>query len=193
MSAIWRPSLQIISGLVFPDRVCLQCGRPEFNPWDGKFPWGRKWQPTPVFLPGEFHGQRSLVGCSPWGHKESDRTEWLTLSLSLSISNLKSIFNLIHNLRYAEDTTLMAESEEELKSLLMKVKEKLLVSQSHWALCNQPTRLLCPWNSPGKKTGVGCNSHLQVIFTTQGSIPGLLHYKQILYHLSHQEAEGLHS
>ena len=43
--------------------------------------WRRKWQPTPVFLPGEFHGQRSLVGCSPWGHKESDTTErWLSLT-----------------------------------------------------------------------------------------------------------------
>ena len=37
--------------------------------------WRRKWQPTPVFLPGEFHGQRSLVGCSPWGRTESDTTE----------------------------------------------------------------------------------------------------------------------
>ena len=40
-----------------------------------KNPWGRKWQPTPVFLPGESHGQRSLAGYSPWGHKESDTTE----------------------------------------------------------------------------------------------------------------------
>ena len=41
-------------------------------------PLGRNWQPTPVFLPGKFHGQRSLVGYSPWGHKELDRTERLT-------------------------------------------------------------------------------------------------------------------
>ena len=47
----------------------------------GKILWGRAWQPTPVFLPGEFHGQRSLAGYSPWGHKESDMTEQLTLSL----------------------------------------------------------------------------------------------------------------
>ena len=40
-----------------------------------KIPWRREWLPTPVFLPGEFHGQRSLVGFSPWGHKESDMTE----------------------------------------------------------------------------------------------------------------------
>ena len=53
-------------------------GRPGFDPWVGKIPWRRKWQPTPVFLPGEFHGQRSMVGYSPWGHNESDTTEWLT-------------------------------------------------------------------------------------------------------------------
>ena len=45
------------------------------DPQVRKIPWRRKWQPTPVFLPGEFHGQRSLAGCSPWGHKESDMTE----------------------------------------------------------------------------------------------------------------------
>ena len=61
--------------------ICLQRGRPGFDPWVRKIPWGRKWQPTPVFLPGEFHGQRSLAGYGPWGHKESDTTEWLTLSL----------------------------------------------------------------------------------------------------------------
>ena len=47
----------------------------------GRSPWRRKWQPTPVFLLGESHGQRSLEGYSPWGHKVSDTTEWLTLSL----------------------------------------------------------------------------------------------------------------
>ena len=46
-----------------------------------KVPWRRRWQPTPVFLPGESHGQRSLVGYSPWGCKELDTTEPLTLSL----------------------------------------------------------------------------------------------------------------
>ena len=46
--------------------VCLQCGRPGFNPWVGKIPWRRKWQPTPVFLPGKSHGWRSPVDYSPW-------------------------------------------------------------------------------------------------------------------------------
>ena len=46
-----------------------------FNPWAGKMPWRRKWQPTPVFLLGKSHGQRSLASYSPEGHKESDMTE----------------------------------------------------------------------------------------------------------------------
>ena len=47
------------------------------DPWVGNIPWRRKWQTTPVFLPGKFHGWRSLVGCSPWGRKGSDTTEQL--------------------------------------------------------------------------------------------------------------------
>ena len=46
-----------------------------FNPWVWKISWSSKWLPTPVFLPGKFHGQRSLAGYSPWCHKEQDRTE----------------------------------------------------------------------------------------------------------------------
>ena len=51
--------------------------------WVGKILWRREWQPTPVFLPGEPHGQRSVAGYSPWGHKESDTTERLTHMRSL--------------------------------------------------------------------------------------------------------------
>ena len=54
---------------------CFKFGRPGFNPWVGKIPRRRKWQPTPVFLPEESHGQRSLVDPSPWGRKELDTTE----------------------------------------------------------------------------------------------------------------------
>ena len=49
--------------------------RQGFDPWMGKIPWWRAWQPTPVFLPGESHGQKSLAGYSPQGHQESDMTE----------------------------------------------------------------------------------------------------------------------
>ena len=49
--------------------------RRRFDPWVTKIPWRRKWQPTPIFLPGKSPEQRSLVGYSPWSCKESDRTE----------------------------------------------------------------------------------------------------------------------
>ena len=71
--------------------------RHRFDPWVWKTPWRRKWQPTPVFLPKESHGQRSLAGYSPWGHKvgydlvtkhstarESDY--WVPLSSFMQIS-----------------------------------------------------------------------------------------------------------
>ena len=57
---------------------CRRHKRCRFHLWFGKIPWRRAGQPTPVFLPGESHGQRSLAGYSPWGHKKSDMTEWLT-------------------------------------------------------------------------------------------------------------------
>ena len=59
------------------------------DPWVRKITWRRKWQPTPVILPGEFHEQRSLAGYSPWGCKESGMTE--QLSLIHTINKIKSI------------------------------------------------------------------------------------------------------
>ena len=53
----------------------VRCKRLRFDPWVGKIPWRRKWQLTPVFLPGESHGQRSLVGYGPESGKELDVTE----------------------------------------------------------------------------------------------------------------------
>ena len=58
-----------------PACQCRRCKRHGFNPWFGKIPGVGKWQPTPVFLPEECHGQRGLEGYSPWGHEESDMTE----------------------------------------------------------------------------------------------------------------------
>ena len=59
-------------------KIYLQWRRPEFNPWLRKIPWRRKWQHTPIFLPGESHGQRSLAGYSPWSPKELDMSDRLT-------------------------------------------------------------------------------------------------------------------
>ena len=57
---------------------CRRHRRLEFHPWVKKSPWRREWLPTSVFLPGKSHGQRSLVGYSPWGQRDSDTTKWLT-------------------------------------------------------------------------------------------------------------------
>ena len=63
-----------------------------FDLWAKKIPWRMEWLPSPVFLPGEFHEMRSLVGCNPWGCKESDITEQLTLSLHFSEVQLPFVY-----------------------------------------------------------------------------------------------------
>ena len=62
----------------------LQCRRLRFEPWVGKIPWRRAWQLTPVFLLGKFHGEKNLVGYSPWGRKELDTTEYTHTQAALS-------------------------------------------------------------------------------------------------------------
>ena len=104
-------------------------------------------QPTPVFLPRKFHGQRSLVGYSPWGCKESDTTEQLSMDCYMCLSSWPVC---------------------------------MLVAVM-WPHGLKLTRLLCPWNFPGKKTGEGCYFLLQGIFPD----PGLLRCRQILYQLSY--------
>ena len=75
--------LRLLPSIVGKESACQwrRHGRCGFDPWVGKIPWSRKWQPTPVFLPRKSHGQTNLVGYRPWSLKESDMTEWLTLSL----------------------------------------------------------------------------------------------------------------
>ena len=63
-------------------------GRLGFDPRVGKISWRSEWQPTPIFPPGESHGQRSLAGYSPRGHKDSDTIEQLTLFLSISFRSM---------------------------------------------------------------------------------------------------------
>ena len=73
-----------------------------FDPWVGKIPWRRKWQPTLVLLLGKFNGQRSLVGYSPMGCKELDTTERLHFHFhsgnrGLNISKFKRLLIAAHN------------------------------------------------------------------------------------------------
>ena len=77
-----KPTLGFPGGTSGQDPAC-QCKRLQrcsFDPWVGKIPWRREWQPTPAYLPGKSHEQRSLAGYSPCNHKESDRTEVTGLS-----------------------------------------------------------------------------------------------------------------
>ena len=95
------------TALVTPTVKCLLTMREtRFNPWVGKISWRRKWQPTPVFLPGKPHGWRNLVGCSPCGRKELDTTErphfhfwpWILVSgFASGYPDLKQAVPLFHN------------------------------------------------------------------------------------------------
>ena len=67
----------------------MRCG---FDPWVWKIPWRRAWKPTPVFLLGESHGQRSLAGYSPWGRKESDTTEELSTHSMMELDAIILVF-----------------------------------------------------------------------------------------------------
>ena len=74
----WQTFQQVELPRWLSGKKTCQCRRHVFDPWVRKIPWRKKWQPTPVLLPGEFHGQRNLEGYSPWDYKESDMTVWLT-------------------------------------------------------------------------------------------------------------------
>ena len=74
-------SIYIVSGIIRASLVAQRVKNllalweiPGFDPWVRKIPWRREWKASPVFLPGEFYGQRSLVDYSPWGRKELDMT-----------------------------------------------------------------------------------------------------------------------
>ena len=134
-------------------------------------PWRRKQEPTPIFLPGEFHGQRSLAGYSPWGCKDLDTTEWLLLTTGLAAAAAKSLQScltlydpvdgsppgsLVPGILQARTLEWVAISFS--SAWKWKVKVKLL---SHVPL------FVTPWTAahqaplsmdfPGKSTGVGCH------------------------------------
>ena len=75
-----------VSQVVHWLRIQVQCRRLGFDTWVRKIPWRRKLQPIPLFLPGEFHCQRSLMGYHPWSHKESDITEHECSHIHVNVS-----------------------------------------------------------------------------------------------------------
>ena len=170
-----------------------------FDPCVLKIPYRRAWKSTPVFLPEESHGQRSLAGYSPWGGKESEMTEWLHFQEFLITALLSKL-------------TICSSRKPQFDSWVGKIhwrRDRLLTpaflgfpggsagkevkwSESHSVLSSSlqphrlwPVRLLCPWDFPGKNTGVGYRFLLQGIFQTQGSNLVLLRCRQTLYSLSY--------
>ena len=120
--------------------------------WTEKIPWSRTWQPTPVFLPGKFQGQRSLVGYSSWGHKELDATEHRTLFwfvqfclfFSTFISHFSSIQSLSHVWLFATPWTAARQASLSITnspSLLKLMSIELVKPSNHLILC-RPLLLL---------------------------------------------------
>ena len=94
-----------------------QCRRLGFDPWVRKIPWRRNWQPTPVFLPGKSHGQRSLQSYSPRGLKKSDTTEHTHTHTHIYIFIRKEKRSKINNLSFHVS---ILEKEEQIKSKVSK-------------------------------------------------------------------------
>ena len=103
------------------ERICLQCRRCGFNPWAGKVPWRRIWQPAPIFLPGKSHGQRSLVGCNPKGLEGRATKHSCTPAprerAGLLTSCCSSWFSFLHSRRENHpDTSLICQCVEQSTS-----------------------------------------------------------------------------
>ena len=209
--------------------ICLPSWRCGFHLWVRKFPWRRKCQPTPVFLPRKSHGQRSLSGYSPWGQKESDNKTWRIQLIDQRgcLSQINS--HTGHTRRHSQGWILQCGGAGELGEMWVNITggvDGKNVVEADWQPLQElgtpdrmypkqygssesvscsvvpdslqprglwPARLLlCWWDSPGKNTGVDRHSLLQKIFPTQGSNPGLLHCRQILYYLRYREDPKQH-
>ena len=97
---------------------CRKHRRHGFNPWVGKIPCSRRWQPTPIFLPGESHGQRSLVDFSPWAHKELDMTEQGCMMHNTFTSDTKSFEWFCKNFWSSRSNHAAAAAAKSLQSCL---------------------------------------------------------------------------
>ena len=168
--------------------ICLQCRRPGFHPRVGEILRRRKWQPTPVLLPGESRGQRSLVGCSPGGCRV--RHDWVT-------SLRPPYHNCYHSLIWitvdVDGCLLELREDHGGWSLAYKEQSESEVAQSRPTLCD-PMDCNLPGSSvnrilQARILGVGCHFLPQGIFPTQGPNPGLPHCGQTFYRLSHQGSQ----
>ena len=109
-------------------------------------PQRRAWQPTPVFLPGESHGQRSLASYRPWGHTELDTTEWLIGEGNGNPRQYSCLENPIDRGAWWAAVHGVAQSQTQLKQLSM-----------HWRRKWQPTPVFLAGESQGQRRLVGCH------------------------------------
>ena len=137
--------ISIYTSLVAQTVKCPQCRRPGFEPWVGKILWRRKWQPSPVLLPGKFHEPKSLIGYSPWGRKELDMTEQLHFTSLYTLLYIKEIIN--KDLIYSTGTS----TQYSIITYMGKAYEKQCTVLSHSVTSDslrlhglQPAGLLCP-------------------------------------------------
>ena len=146
-------------------------------------PWSRKWLPAPVFLPEKSHGQRNLVGYSPWGHEELGH-DWETKHI-ISTHNMGDAqkhdvrFNCLFFNRLCilyiwyyvaeSDTTERLNWTDTCLYIHTCVLSCFSSVQFFATLWTVAARLLCPWDSPSKNTGMACYALLQRIFPIQGS------------------------
>ena len=148
-----------------------------FDPWVGKMPWRRKWQPTPVPLPGKSHRQRSLVGCSPRSRKESDTTEHLHFAFTFEDKTppwpIQTLFGSMTFLTQWPESRFVRFPQFGLSGLKYDLKQhdslwlqNEIILSSESESCSivsdslRPRGLHSPWNSPGQNTGVGSRSLL---------------------------------
>ena len=110
-----------------------KCRKPGFSLWVGKIPWRRKWQPTPVFLPGKSHGRKSLVSYSPRGRKKLDTTEKLSFFLFISSVQLLSLVRLFATPWTAECQASLSLTNSQ--SLLKLTSIRLVMPSNHLILC----------------------------------------------------------
>ena len=167
-SCVFSGASQVVFGGKESACQCRRCG---FDLWVRKIPWRRAWQPTPVFLPGESHGQRSLAGYSPRGHRESDTAEQLSahkeLCKPLSFIRSANIIAQLQSTRHGHSLWEHSSEESEgsvtvevniletfsfaetpLDDMLIAMLTLLLV---HFTLCSvthHVRNLLGPWAVP---------------------------------------------
>ena len=150
----------------------------------------READPGICLIPPTLAGDISLVIVFPYKPKYNDPLYQQTLSPAHTPS-LPS-FPVFPRIlwRFTNESNWRFMNTDKFTNHLKTEWSRSVVSDSLWSHGLQPTRLLGPWNFPGKRTGVGCHFLLQGIFSTQGSILGLPHCRQTLYHLSHQGNPG---